>query len=150
MVHANSIDSWHSALDAHPDIIAHGIWIWPGEAADSIPTPEVRSLIAAAARSGTYVQPTLQTVAGERAMVDAKLLDDPRLAMALPRAVISYLRSSQGEKVRKALLEEYLNASPPPGFERLLSAAIERTRASFKLMFAGPGASPLWERHTGS
>jgi len=42
-------------------------------------------VIAAAARSGTHIQPTLQTVAGERAMIDPSLLDDPRLSMALRR-----------------------------------------------------------------
>jgi imidazolonepropionase-like amidohydrolase len=37
-------------------------------------------------------------------------------------------------KARTALLDEYRDASPAPGFEPLLEAAIERTRATFKLM----------------
>jgi imidazolonepropionase-like amidohydrolase len=94
----------------------------------------VSSVIAAAARSDTHVQPTLQTVAGERAMLDASLLEDSRLTMALPPSVIAYLRSAAGVKARTALLDEYRNASPPPGFEPLLKAAIERTRATFSLM----------------
>jgi imidazolonepropionase-like amidohydrolase len=48
--------------------------------------------------------------------------------------VINYLRSPEGVKARTALLEEYRKASPPPGFEPLLKAALERTRATFKLM----------------
>jgi imidazolonepropionase-like amidohydrolase len=80
------------------------------------------------------VQPTLQTVAGERVMLDARLLDDPRLAMSLPPGVIAFLRSPEGVKARTALLEEYRKVSPPPGFEPLLNAAIERTRATFKIM----------------
>jgi imidazolonepropionase-like amidohydrolase len=80
------------------------------------------------------VQPTLQTVAGERSMLDPGLLDDPRLALALPPSVIAYLRSAEGLKARSTLLEEYRKASPSPGFEALLPAAIERTRATFKLM----------------
>jgi imidazolonepropionase-like amidohydrolase len=94
----------------------------------------VSKVIAAAARTGAHVQPTMQTVAGERAMIDPSLLDDPRLAMALPAEVIAYLRSPEGVKVRTALLDEYRKASPPPGFETWLTAAIERTRATFKLM----------------
>jgi imidazolonepropionase-like amidohydrolase len=54
--------------------------------------------------------------------------------MALPPTVIGYLRSAEGVKTRIALLEEYRKASPSPGFEPLLRAPIERTRATFKLM----------------
>jgi hypothetical protein len=71
-----------------------------------------RGLYLPAMRSGAPVQPTLQTVAGERAMIDPSLLDDPRLTMALPPAVIAYLRSAEGVKARTALLHEYRKASP--------------------------------------
>jgi len=98
MVHANSVDGWRSALDAHADIIAHGLWVWPGDFGNSVPPPAESNAIAEVARSGTHVQPTLQTVAGERAMFDPSLLNDPRLALALPPAVISYLRSAEGVK----------------------------------------------------
>jgi imidazolonepropionase-like amidohydrolase len=54
--------------------------------------------------------------------------------MALPSTVIGYLRSAEGVKARTALVEEYRKASPPPGFEPLLGAAIERTRSTFKIM----------------
>jgi imidazolonepropionase-like amidohydrolase len=134
MVHATSIDSWRSAIDARADVIAHGLWIWPGDVANSSPPPAVRSVIAAAARAHVHVQPTLQTVAGERTMLDPALLDDPRLALALPPSVIAYLRSAEGLKARNALLDEYRKASPPPGFEPLLGAVIEKTQATFKIM----------------
>jgi Amidohydrolase family len=134
LVHATSVESWQSAIDAHADIIAHGLWVWPGDFGNSVPPIAASDLIAAAARSGTHVQPTLQTIAGESAMIDPTLLDDPRLAFALPPGVVSYLRSSEGVKARRALLDEYRKASPPPGFEPLLRAAIGRTRATFKIM----------------
>jgi imidazolonepropionase-like amidohydrolase len=134
MVHATSVDSWQSALDAHAAIIAHGLWVWPGDFGNPVPPPAASSVIAAAARAGAHVQPTLQTVAGERAMIDPSLLDDPRLTMALPPAVIAYLRSPAGVKARTALLDESRKASPPPGFEALLKATIERTRGTFKDM----------------
>src|SRR5580704_658827 len=31
IVHATSVDNWRSALDAHADVIAHGLWVWPGD-----------------------------------------------------------------------------------------------------------------------
>jgi len=134
IVHATSVDSWRSAIDARANVIAHGLWIWPGDLANSSPPPAARNVIAAAARAHVHVQPTLQTVAGERAMLDPSLLDDPRLAIALPPSVIAYLRSAEGLKASRVLLDEYRKASPPPGFEPLLTAAIERTRATFKIM----------------
>ena len=97
MVHATSVDSWQSALDAHADIIAHGLWVWPGDFGNSVAAPGSEQCDCRRfARSSTHVQPTLQTVAGERAMIDPALLDDPRLTMALPPAVIAYLRSAAG------------------------------------------------------
>src|SRR5260370_12336213 len=114
MVHAARVDSWRSAIDARADVIAHGLWIWPGELANSSPPPAARNVIAAAARAHVHVQPTLQTVAGERAMLDPSLLDDPRLAIALPPSVMAYLRSAEGLKATRVLLDEYRNASPPP------------------------------------
>jgi imidazolonepropionase-like amidohydrolase len=134
IVHANGVESWRSALDAHAGIIAHGLWVWPGDPANPVPPASVVNVIVAAARAGTHVQPTLQTVAGERAMLDPRLLDDPRLAMALPAGVIAYLRSAAGVKARTALLDEYRKGSPQPGFEPLLRAGIERTMATFKIM----------------
>ncbi|HXW56011.1 MAG TPA: amidohydrolase family protein [Candidatus Cybelea sp.] len=134
MVHANSVDSWRSAIDAHADVIAHGLWVWPGDPADSVPPEIVRDVIAAAASRRVHVQPTIETVAGERAMFDPRLLDDPRLALALPRSVIAYLRSDEGVKARTALVDGYRKAAPPPGFEPLLAAGIERARATFKIM----------------
>lgn len=134
MVHATGVTGWREAIDAHADVIAHGIWVWPGDHASFAPPEAVRDVIADAAREHIHVQPTLQTVAGERTMLDPRLLEDSRLAYALPQAVIAYLRSADGVKAREALLDGYRKASPAPGFDKLLPAAIERTRATFKLM----------------
>lgn len=134
IVHANGVDSWRSAVDAHADVIAHGLWIWPGDLAKPTPPKSVRDIIAAAARNGVFVQPTLQTVAGERSMFDRALLHDERINLALPPAVVAYLGSAEGTEERKRLLKQYRMASPPPGFEALLSVAIERTHVTFRTM----------------
>ena len=134
IVHANNVDSWQSALDAHADVIAHGLWVWPGDLGNAAPPAAANGVIEAVARAGIRVQPTLQTVAGERAMIDPRLLDDPRLSIALPDSVVAYLRSAEGVKARTVLLDQYRKASPVPGFQPLLRAAIERTRESLKMM----------------
>jgi imidazolonepropionase-like amidohydrolase len=134
MVHANGADSWQIALDAHADVLAHGLWQWPGEAISSAPPEVARDLIATAARQHVHVQPTLQTVAGERSFYDPSLLNDPRLAFALPASVVAYLRSTEGVKARQALLDRYQKLAPNAKFEPYLNVFIERTHATFKLM----------------
>jgi imidazolonepropionase-like amidohydrolase len=134
VVHATGVESWRSALDAHAELIAHGLWVWQGDHANSVPPEAALDVIADAAREHVHVQPTLQVVAGERAMLDPSLLDDSRLTYSLPASVIAYLRSPEGRKANAALLDSYRQASPPPGFDKLLAAGIERTRATFKLM----------------
>ena len=134
MVHANGADSWRIALDAHADVLAHGLWQWPGDASSSAPSEAARDLVATAARDHVHVQPTLQTVAGERSFYDPSLLDDPRLTFALPASVVAYLRSPEGVKARQALLDQYQKLAPSSKFEPYLNVFIERTQATFNLM----------------
>ena len=134
LVHANNTESWQIALAADPDIIAHGLWNWPGDFGSAAVPQVARDEIAAAARAGVRVQPTLQVVAGQLAYSDTSLLRDPRLAFALPKGVIAYLQSPQGVKANEALLEQYRKMAPAPGFDRILPAIIQRTHETFKLM----------------
>jgi imidazolonepropionase-like amidohydrolase len=146
-VHATGIDAWQIALGAHANVIAHGLWIWPGPPNGSRLPRGASALIAAAARDSIFVQPTLQVVAGERAMFDTLILHDPRLRWSLPAGVIAYLRSPPGTKARLALLNQYRKASPPPGFEEVLPRIVARTRASFRLMVRD-GVRPIFGSDT--
>ena len=132
MVHATGVDAWRIAVAARANVIAHGLWIWPGDWADSGLPSVAREVIVAAARDSVYVQPTLQVVTGERAMLDTSLLHDPRLALSLPAGVIAHLRSPDGTKARLALVDQYRKAVT--GFDSLLPRVIERSRASFRFM----------------
>jgi imidazolonepropionase-like amidohydrolase len=135
MVHANGLSSWDAALAAHADVIAHGLWIWPGAASNSDPPPAVRQTIARAARQGVRVQPTMQVIFGERSMLDPAILRDPRLAYSLPGSVISFLQGKEARADAAILLKEYRDATPASGsFERLLNAYLDRVRATFRLM----------------
>src|SRR4029077_12031866 len=58
VVHANALESWHAALAAHADVIAHGLWHWDGDRMSTTPPPEVRDVIKRAAVAKTGVQPT--------------------------------------------------------------------------------------------
>jgi imidazolonepropionase-like amidohydrolase len=134
--HATGLEGWRAALDAHTDVIAHGIWVWPGNTMDREPPAAVREAIFQAARTRTYVQPTLQVIAGERAMFDpeAKVLDDPRLAFALPRRVLAFLRTDEAKADGRALAAQYEKAAPPPGMGPQLESIIARAQATYRLM----------------
>jgi imidazolonepropionase-like amidohydrolase len=107
IVHANAVESWQAALDAHADVIAHGLWHWPGDRMNATPPKEARDVIQAAAREGIWVQPTLQVIYGEQSVFDPSLLDDPRLSEALPRAIVAYLKGSEGQAAGRAMADEY-------------------------------------------
>ena len=51
VVQANGIEAWRAAIACRADVIAHGLWHWPGNLLDATPPAEVREAIAAAARA---------------------------------------------------------------------------------------------------
>lgn len=114
VIHANAVDSWRAALEAHADVIAHGLWHWPGDAMDPAPPADADGVIAAAAHAEVGVQPTVQAVYGDRSIFEpavvASILDDRRLADALPAAVLAYLHGAAAQAARRALADEYQQA----------------------------------------
>ena len=110
VVHANAIESWRAALEAHADVIAHGLWHWPGDKLSAIPAPEARDVIKQAAAAHVAVQPTLQVVFGDLSIFDKSLLYDPRLSEALPTSVIAYLQSNEGKSGQQTMANEYRQA----------------------------------------
>jgi imidazolonepropionase-like amidohydrolase len=110
VVHATGVEGWRAAMDAHADVIAHGLWHWPGDRKESAPTQEAKEVVHAAARAGIYVQPTMQVVYGDAAIFNRSILDDPRLGESLPRSVIAYLKSDEGKKAWEATADQYRGA----------------------------------------
>jgi hypothetical protein len=110
VVHANALESWRAALDAHADVIAHGLWHWPGKRLDPTPPREARKAIKAAANAHVGVQPTLQAVYGDLSIFDRSLLDDPRFKESLPGVLVAYLNSDEGKAAQAAVATEYRQA----------------------------------------
>jgi imidazolonepropionase-like amidohydrolase len=107
VVHANAVESWRAALDAHADVIAHGLWHWPGDRFAKTPPAEARVVIHQAALSGIHVQPTLQVIYGELSVFDRSLLDDPRFAESLPRPLVAYLKGDEAQAAARAMQDQY-------------------------------------------
>ncbi|HJW37928.1 MAG TPA: amidohydrolase family protein [Candidatus Udaeobacter sp.] len=110
VVHANAIESWRAALDARADVIAHGLWHWPGKQLDPTQPRETREVIKAAANAHVGVQPTLQAVYGDLSIFDKSLLHDPRLKESLPGVLVAYLNSDEGKAAQAAVATEYRQA----------------------------------------
>jgi imidazolonepropionase-like amidohydrolase len=115
VVHANSIDSWRAALDAKADVIAHGLWQWPGNRLDTEPSEEGRAILQRAASSGVGVQPTIRVVHSDRAMFEPILLADPRLEWSLPRQLFANLGTEGPQTARKAVMTAYESAAARSG-----------------------------------
>jgi imidazolonepropionase-like amidohydrolase len=140
VVHANAVESWQAAIGAHADVIAHGLWHWPGEWGNATPPQSARDVIRAAARANIAVQPTLQAVVGDLAIFDPSAMNDPRFAEALPPSVIAYLKGSEGQAAHAAMADEYrgiisrvLKMTDPLA---AMSIAPARAKATLRLMLA--------------
>ena len=145
VVHATGVEGWRAAMEAHADVIAHGLWHWPGDRKETAPTREAEEVVHAAARAGIYVQPTMQVVYGDAAIFDRSILDDPRLGKSLPRSVIAYLKSDEGKKAWQATADQYKGAilkvfgTPPMEPSKAMAIAPARVMATTRLLQADGG-----------
>ena len=142
VVHANALESWRAALDAHVDVIAHGLWHWPGKPADPSPPREAREVIKEAANAHVGVQPTLQAVYGDLSIFDKSLLDDSRLKESLPSVLIAYLKGDEGKTAQATVATEYKQAiakffgSDSIDALKIMSIAAQRASATLRIMVA--------------
>src|SRR5262249_15165708 len=51
LIHANAVDAWRAAIDAHADVIAHGLWHWPGDRRETTPPAGARAIVEASAKA---------------------------------------------------------------------------------------------------
>lgn len=142
VIHANAEDTWRTALQAHADVIAHGLWHWPGDRLGTVPPQAARDVIHDVAAAQVGVQPTLQSVYGDESIFDDSLLNDPRLKESLPVVLISYLKTPQARASRAATANEYrqmivqLLGSSAPAPPVVMSIAPQRATATLRIMVA--------------
>ncbi|HXJ12748.1 MAG TPA: amidohydrolase family protein [Candidatus Limnocylindrales bacterium] len=140
IIHANAVESWQAALDAHADVIAHGLWHWPGDRFASTPPADAREVIHRAALTGIRAQPTLQVLYGEQSIFDRSLLEDPRFADALPHVLVAYLKSQEAQAAARAMQDQYrqifakLQAPASMDLATAMSIAPARVTATLRIM----------------
>ena len=140
VVHATSVDGWRAAIDAQADVIAHGLWHWPGKRLDAVPPQAARAVIEAAADAGVRVQPTLRVLQNDRAVFDRTIVDDPRMRWALPNSISFYLRIKKrcqhGWRSHGSTDEAARSVGETSGAAALIAAANARVLATIQLMSA--------------
>ena len=141
VVHANALESWRAAIDAHADVIAHGLWHWPGNQLDATPPNEVRDVIKTATKNGIAVQPTMRCTYGDLSIFDKSLMNDPRFPEAVPISVVAFLKSNEGKETQSAQTNEYRQAiAALEGKDvdpaKSMSVGAQRASATLKIMAA--------------
>ena len=116
-LHATGLASYRAGLSAGVDVLAHGLWHWPGPRLVSEPTDEVRATIRAAAAAATAIQPTARVILGESDTFDWSLLAHPRFADAVSPDVMAWLETDEGRWSQRELAALYERLLPDPSRE---------------------------------
>ena len=93
LLHATTPAGHRMALRAGVDIVAHGLWEWPGVGYEIAQTPAaIAALIDEQAAASQRVQPTMRTIRNTQSMFDPEFLQSPLLEHVLPAEYLDYLR----------------------------------------------------------
>jgi imidazolonepropionase-like amidohydrolase len=97
MVHANSLESQTSAVDANADIIVHGMWNWNRlEKSPELP-PEAKALLDRVIEKKMGYQPTIQVIGGLNAYFDPEYLRNPAILKVVPASMLEWFRTPEGQ-----------------------------------------------------
>lgn len=150
LVHATSDEAYVQALDAGANILAHGLWHWPGALTPEIP-PTVRATLERVAAQGTPVQPTLRVLEGEQTEIAGCPGCDERLQEALPPPLATFLHEGGADWSREELLALYRQGDPSQRAAmtdaQIIGVFVERSRHTTALL-AEKGANLIFGTDT--
>jgi imidazolonepropionase-like amidohydrolase len=129
LLHANSAEAQTFGLDNGVDILAHGLWNADEAAAPGELTPAVKSVLDRVVRTQVGWQPTLQVLYGLQDLFNSGFLSDPMLARVLPRSLIEWYGSAEGQWFHDALAAD-IGKSDPRATRPDLSVPIGRAAAA--------------------
>jgi imidazolonepropionase-like amidohydrolase len=98
LMHANTGEAQTFALDTGVDIIAHGLWNVKEPAGPPVEfTPEMKTILDRVIQAKVGWQPTNQVLHGLQDMFNAGFLSQPELTRVLPRSLLDWYGSSEGQ-----------------------------------------------------
>jgi imidazolonepropionase-like amidohydrolase len=98
LMHANSDEAQTFALDTGVDIIAHGLWnTMERPATAGGLTPAMQAILDRVIADKVGWQPTIQVLYGLQNLFNPVFLSDPMLAQVLPRSLIDWYGTTEGQ-----------------------------------------------------
>jgi len=171
ILHATTPAGHLFALETGIDIIAHGMWEWPGQRFDAPdPNPAYEKIAMDVADSSLALQPTFATIRNTRSLFTPDLLTDPAWGKVVPETFRGYLANAAKpqrqdfEEVFGPLLAESAPGRPFRDLQNAFNTRYERligrmAAGGANLLFgtdtavggfgfaAPPGLAGYWEMH---
>jgi len=129
LAHANSFDAYTLALDGGAEVLVHGLWSWDGlptppqgQPSAELPTP-LKALAKRLVETETATMPTLQVIAGDRALFEPAFLEDPALKRVLPEELLAWYGTEAGSWFGRDLVQQL-----PPAMRSVEGAHEVHTR----------------------
>lgn len=118
VAHANAYDMQRLALQASPDVLAHGLWNWSGlsaevrqQAIESGQLPAaIQTHLQQVHQAGIGYQPTIQVLERMGALFEPATLTDPQLAKVVPTALLRWYQTPQAQWFRQELQQDFGDA----------------------------------------
>ncbi|SNR54758.1 Amidohydrolase family protein [Maribacter sedimenticola] len=107
-VHGNSLEAHSFLADVGVDVIAHGLWNWEtyrDVPLDSLPL-EVKQTLDKIIEKQIGYTPTLTVLSGEEALADLAFLDQPELQKVVPKKLLDWYKTEEGQWFAKELFIE--------------------------------------------
>jgi imidazolonepropionase-like amidohydrolase len=117
VTHGNSFEAQTFAVDGGVDVLAHGMWHWG--ALDKSPQlpDEIKPLLDKIAARRIGYQPTMQVLYGLRAYVDPDYLNNPALPKLLPKSMLAWLKTPEGNWFKQEVAEDDSDEAVRQGME---------------------------------
>ncbi|MFZ3321287.1 MAG: amidohydrolase family protein [Usitatibacter sp.] len=103
LIHANSLESQVSAVDANADVIAHGLWNWNQFDGEPGLPPDIRAHLDRIVEKRIGYQPTIQVISGLAALFDPDYLKMPAIPKVIPTSMLEWFRSPEGQWFKAVL-----------------------------------------------
>jgi len=117
VTHGSSFEAQSFAVDGGVDVLAHGMWHWG--ALDKSPQlpDEIKPLLDKIAARRIGYQPTMQVLHGLRAYVDPDYLSNPALPKLLPKSMLAWLKTPEGNWFKQEVAEDDTDEAVRQGME---------------------------------
>jgi len=106
LLHANSLAAHRFAAAVGVDAVAHGLWNWDVPETASLPE-QVRRVLDDERRAGIATMATLRVIGGLADLFSAEFLADQHLAQILPRELLDWYRSEDGQWFAREMARDF-------------------------------------------